>query len=244
MVIQVKAIILAAGRGSRMKALTNDSPKCLVELHGKTLLDWQCDALRSAGIEHIAIVTGYKREMLTNQCFREFHNTRWAETNMVSSLVCASEWLQSSNCIISYSDIFYDSSAVRSLSDCSSFLALTYDPNWLQLWTDRFGDPLLDAESFRLTSKGFLTEIGNKPTSVGEVQGQYMGLLRFTPTGWTEVRAVLSTLSPIERDRIDITHLFQKLLESNVIPIRAIPYEGYWGEIDSEMDLLLYNDEQ
>lgn len=240
----MKAIILAAGRGSRMKQLTKDSPKCLVDLHGKALLDWQCEAMRNEGIEQIGVVTGYKREMLANRCLTEFHNSRWPETNMVTSLTCASEWLESSPCIISYSDIFYDSTAVRSLLDCNNSLALTYDPNWLRLWTNRFGDPLLDAESFRLTSNGFLIEIGHKPNSVSEVQGQYMGLLRFTPTGWTEVRAVLSALSPLERDRIDITHLLQKLLVSNTISIRAIPYQGCWGEIDSETDLLLYRDEQ
>ena len=70
----MKAIILAAGRGSRMKKLTDELPKCLVELRGKTLLDWQLEALRAAGITEIAIVTGYKREMLTNRGMFDFHN--------------------------------------------------------------------------------------------------------------------------------------------------------------------------
>ena len=55
---------------------------------------------------------------------------------------------------------------------------MTYDPNWLGLWIQRFGDPLLDAETFRLTPEHTLAEIGNKPKSVEEVQGQYMGLLQ------------------------------------------------------------------
>ena len=53
----MKDIILAAGRGSRMKNLTADRPKCLVELRGKALLDWQLEALRAAGVTEIAIVT-------------------------------------------------------------------------------------------------------------------------------------------------------------------------------------------
>lgn len=82
----MKAIILAAGRCSRMKDLTDDRPKCLVELRGKPLLEWQLIALRAAGISEIAIVTGYKRELLCNRGLHEFHNPRWADTNMVSSL--------------------------------------------------------------------------------------------------------------------------------------------------------------
>ena len=97
----MKAIILAAGRGSRMRELTNERPKCLVELKGKSLLDWQLEALREAGIKKIAIVTGYKREMLAYRGLVEFHNTRWAETQMVSSLACAAHWLKTGPCIVS-----------------------------------------------------------------------------------------------------------------------------------------------
>ena len=183
----MKAIILAAGRGSRMKSLTDERPKCLVELRGKPLLEWQLESLRAAGISDIAVVTGYKRELLAERGLSEFHNPRWAETNMVSSLACAESWLQGEPCIVSYSDIFYSPVAVQSLINSDATLAVTYDPNWLQLWTERFGDPLLDAETFRLTAAHTLAEIGNKPQSVDDVQGQYMGLLRFTPEGWAEV---------------------------------------------------------
>ena len=91
----MKAIILAAGRGTRMKALTEEKPKCLVELDGQSLLEKQLNALRQAGIEDIAIVTGYRRELLIPFNLVEFHNPRWAETNMVTSLACAEQWLQS-----------------------------------------------------------------------------------------------------------------------------------------------------
>lgn len=236
----MKAIILAAGRGSRMNELTDERPKCLVELRGKALLDWQLEALREAGIKEIAIVNGYKRDMLVNRGLVEFHNSRWAETNMVSSLARAADWLQTGPCIVSYSDIFYAPSAVELLMNSTASLAVTYDPNWLQLWTHRFGDPLLDAETFRLTPEGTLAEIGNKPKTVDEVQGQYMGLLRFTPEGWAEVCRIRSALSASECDRMHMTGTLQVIIESKRIPIHALPYGGVWGEIDSEEDLAVY----
>ena len=236
----MKAIILAAGRGTRMKELTDDRPKCLVELRGRALLDLQLEALREAGIEEIAVVTGYRHEMLASRGLIEFHNPRWAETNMVSSLACAEDWLQLEPCIVSYSDIFYGSYAVKALMNSSAPLALTYDPNWLQLWNHRFGDALLDAETFRLTTESTLAEIGKKPSSVDEVQGQYMGLLRFTPKGWAEVVRIRSTLSTAECDRMHMTGTLQMLIESKRIPVHAIPYKGHWGEIDSETDLSVY----
>lgn len=236
----MKAIILAAGRGSRMKDLTEQRPKCLVELRGKALLDWQLEALHAAGITEIAIVTGYKRELLADRGLTEFHNARWAETNMVSSLACAQEWLQAEPCIVSYSDIFYSPVAVQSLMTSTASLAVTYDPNWLELWTQRFDDPLLDAETFRLTPEHTLAEIGNKPKSVEEVQGQYMGLLRFTPKGWAEVLRIRSGLTSAQCDKMHMTGTLQKVIDAGRIAIAAVPYTGEWGEVDCANDLDAY----
>jgi choline kinase len=236
----MRAIILAAGRGTRMKELTDERPKCLVELRGKSLLDRQLEALQGAGIVQIAIVTGYRRELLIDRGLVEFHNARWSETNMVSSLACAHEWLQMEPCIVSYSDIFYRSSAVKSLMDSQASLAVTYDPNWLDLWTERFGDPLLDAETFLLNADNTLREIGKKPKSVEEVEGQYMGLLRFTPDGWSEVLRIRTELRPDECDQMHMTGTLQKVIEENRLAIEAIPYEHSWGEVDSAEDLMVY----
>lgn len=236
----MKAIILAAGRGSRMKSLTDECPKCLVELRNKPLLEWQLESLRAAGISDIAVVTGYKRELLADRGLNEFHNARWADTNMVSSLACAESWLQEQPCIVSYSDIFYSPDAVRSLMSSEASLAVTYDPNWLELWTRRFGDPLLDAETFRLKSDHTLAEIGNKPQSVQEVEGQYMGLLRFTPAGWAEVVRLRCELSASQCDKMHMTNTLQRVIDADRVAIEAIAYSGEWGEVDSSEDLSAY----
>lgn len=236
----MKAIILAAGRGSRMKGLTDDRPKCLVELNGISLLDRQLQAIRNAGINDIGIVTGYRHELLSGKGLTEFHNLRWAETNMVSSLECASGWLTSEPCVVSYSDIFYEPEAVKLLMESTASLGITYDPNWLRLWERRFGDPLLDAETFRVDSNGFLQEIGNKPRSVDEVQGQYMGLLRFTPESWQKVGELRKSMSDTDRDNMHMTGTLQKMIDAHATSIYAIPYFGVWGEVDSTEDLASY----
>jgi L-glutamine-phosphate cytidylyltransferase len=236
----MKAIILAAGRGSRMQQMTDDRPKCLVELHGRALIDLQIDALRAGGVDQIAVVTGYRREALATRGLVEFHNTRWAETNMVSSLECAHAWLESGPCIVSYSDIFYQPEAVRALVASSAAMALTYDVNWLALWTRRFGDPLLDAETFRLDSQGHLREIGNKPLSLEAIQGQYMGLLRFTPQAWHEIVRIRAAMPAAERDRMHMTGTLQKVIDAARVAVVGVPYAGEWGEVDSAEDLRAY----
>jgi choline kinase len=225
-----------------MKDLTDNRPKGLVELRGKALLDRQLLALREAGIEETAIITGYRRELFAERGLREFHNPRWAETNMVSSLACAEEWLSTETCIVSYSDIFYGTQAVQLLMESQTALAVTYDPNWLDLWRKRFADPLVDAETFRLNADNTLAEIGGKPNSIEEVQGQYMGLLRFMPTAWTEIRRILDRLPRSECDRMHMTGTLQKVIEVGNVPVAAIPYFGEWGEVDSGEDLAMYNE--
>lgn len=223
-----------------MNDLTDDKPKCLVELDGETLLERQIRALRSGGATEIAIVTGYRREMLADHADWEFHNPRWAETNMVSSLATAAEWLQEAPCVISYSDIFYDADAVRKLAKSGASLAITYDPNWQDLWARRFGDPLLDAETFRLSGDGNILEIGKSPSNIEEIEGQFMGLLRFTPDAWRELDAIRMTLTEDVRDKLDMTGALQCIIERGNMPVKGIRFSGSWGEVDNAQDLSVY----
>jgi len=237
----MKAIILSAGRGSRMGSLTTDSPKCLIEVQGKTLLQWQFEALTKNGISEIAIVTGYKRESLSHYHFHEFHNSDWNHTNMVTSLACASEWLQKETCIVTYSDIFYKFGAIRDLMSCTGEIVVSYSPDWLDLWKKRFGDPLIDAETFRFQDDGVLTEIGNVPRTIEEIQGQYMGLLKISPRGWNEIDKQYRALGNSERNKIDMTGLLQKIIGANNLPIHVSSYLGIWGEVDTTNDLNIYS---
>lgn len=235
----MKGLILAAGRGSRMGNLTEDRPKCLVPLRGKSLLDWQLAALRGGGVVRLAAVRGYRGERLEAYGFALFDNPRWRETNMVMSLACASEWLQDEPCIVSYSDIVYMPGSVRALADIDADIAITYDVNWLSLWSLRFDDVLGDAETFRIDSAGRVREIGQRAASVDEIQGQYMGLLRFTPRGWHTIQQVLAGLAHDVRDRLSMTELLQTLIRSGCDVI-GVPISTPWGEVDSMEDLAIY----
>ena len=72
-----KGIILAAGRGSRMKDLTTAKPKALLTFKGLPLIDHQINAFKKSGIDDIAIVTGYKRNLFEKYNLRKFHNRNW-----------------------------------------------------------------------------------------------------------------------------------------------------------------------
>jgi choline kinase len=159
---------------------------------------------------------------------------------MVASLTAADEWLSAGACLVVYGDIFYTAETVARLSAAPGDLALAYDPNWLDLWSQRFDDPLSDAETFRLhDDSAMIADIGGKPASTREVQGQYMGLLRFTPSSWERVRAHLAVVGAQARDALDMTSLLRALIGDGE-QIRGVARCGPWGEVDHPSDIQLY----
>ena len=68
----MKGIILAAGRGSRLGRYTDDRPKSLITLGGKTLMQRSLDNLRAAGFEEVVVVVGYRHTMLEELISRHF----------------------------------------------------------------------------------------------------------------------------------------------------------------------------
>jgi choline kinase len=235
----MRAIILAAGRGSRLKQLTNERPKCMVPLHGKPLILHQAEALHQGGVSEIAIVTGYLQDKIISIGEKQrFFNEDWQSSNMVWSLMKADAWLTEAPCIVSYSDIFYHPDAITSLVSALGDIAITYDSYYLENWSKRFSNPLDDLESFKF-SNGRLSEIGKKPTSLNDVQGQYMGLLKFTPLGWSKIKALLRSLPGEVVKKCDMTSLLNLALQ-NHLSISTVCYDQPWGEIDHQSDLALY----
>ena len=234
------AIILAAGRGSRMKNLTDERPKCLLTLAGKTLLEWQLAALQKAHFSRIIVVRGYKADMLTGP-FETIDNPRWNQTNMVTTLLCAFPHLDpKETVIVAYADIVYRPDHLFALKNTPGDIALTYYTNWQELWQLRQGDPLIDSETF-LEYNGLLLEIGRKPTSLNEIHGQYMGLLKFSPKGRQIVTDFVASLPKNTADKLDMTSLLQGLLKKEQ-DIMVTPVSGGWCECDTPKDIELYEE--
>jgi choline kinase len=102
-----KAIVLAAGVGSRLRPFTADRPKCLVEVGGRTLIEHQLRALRACGVEDVVMVVGYCADRVRRQvggAVRYIENERYEATNSLYSLSLASAEL-SSGVLILNSDV-------------------------------------------------------------------------------------------------------------------------------------------
>ena len=235
----MKAIILAAGRGSRLGHLTDNVPKSLMAFRGKQMLEIQLEVLKSAGINEIGIVRGYKKECIQYDGIEYFDNDNWANTNMVQSLLKAEQWLENDTCLICYSDILYTDTLIKLLMEENNMITVPYNLKWKELWELRFDNPLEDAESFKLDNQNNIKEIGEKVSDISQIEGQFMGLVKTTPLGYKMLKDILKKQEEVEQLKMDMTTLLRLSIESGV-KIKGVPSDTFWIEVDSEKDLLLY----
>jgi choline kinase len=250
MVRNLKAIILAAGQGKRLNPLTNEKPKCMVELFGKSLIEHQINAYTSCGISDINVVTGFRSDSITTSNVRYFKNERYERTNMVESLFCAEEILNG-NIIISYGDIIFEKNVLKQLIQSSNDFSVIIDKNWKDYWSIRSKNPLVDLESLKLDSKGDIISIGQKVKKLEEIQGQYIGLMKFSNKAvnilkdfYHECKKIsekksnpLNANSPFEKSFM--TDLLQGLINSNY-QLHSVPIHGGWLELDTVEDFETY----
>jgi choline kinase len=242
-----KALILAAGQGTRLRPITNDRPKCLVPLMGKTLLERQVETLESMGVKDIHIATGYRADQIEALGFKTSLNTRYAETNMVESLFAAIDFINDCNedLILAYGDIIYDETNLKTLLSCDEDVALMIDEDWEKLWSLRLENPLDDAETLVMDEHGFITELGKKPESYERIQGQYTGLIKIKANriaGFVDFYNSLDRSKSYEGNDFDnmyMTSFIQLMIDSNWKVKAAIVKNG-WLEIDSVEDLQTY----
>jgi L-glutamine-phosphate cytidylyltransferase len=235
----MRGLILAAGRGRRLGAVGEGRPKCLVPVAGHPLLEWQRQALEEAGIVERAIVCGYAAERLPLQGWTRFVNWRWEATGVVASLRAAGVWLRENPCVVSYADIVYGPEAIAALRDTPGDIAITSYLHWRALWTARFPEPLLDAETFEADATGRLLTIGERPRCLDDIQGQFMGLVKFTPAGFARILHYLDEVGPAAADRLDMTGLLRGLIQAGY-PVQSRSVDTFWYEIDNVSDLELF----
>lgn len=241
----MRAIILAAGFGQRLRPFTNDKPKTMVKIRGRTILQRQIDIFRSAGFSSIVIVGGHGFDTLNNLGCSLVKNADYSKTNMVYSLISARKYLDD-DVIVSYGDIIYEPSILETLMKSDHDISVAVDVNWLSYWQIRFDDPLSDAETLKLGKNHELLEIGNKPRTYGDIEAQFMGLMKFKKKG---VKDILELCDNVNKDKKKIafnlngksvenaytTDLLNQLIQENV-PVSAVKVSGNWIEIDTISD--------
>lgn len=240
------ALILAAGQGTRLRPITDNIPKCMVKVCGRSILHRQLDTFENVGIKKIYVVAGYKEEKIIDSRIVKIINQRYAETNMVYSLFCA-EQLVEGNLIISYGDIFYTEEVLQRILSSQKDIVIASDKSWEAYWKSRCENPLSDAETFKKGEEGQVLSLGKKPHSREEIEGQFIGLIKLTTEGRALFRETYYNCkynndcsrdawgSGRSLDKAYMTDLLNQLAKSRKLYYCEI--DRGWFEIDNYDDL-------
>lgn len=246
----MKVIILAAGQGERLRPLTENIPKCMVDFFGKSLLERQIDIFKKCGITDIVVVTGYCDDKIQLPDITKIKNEKFMTTNMLESLFTAQEKFDDS-IIVSYGDIVFEIEVVQNLINSIYDISVVIDKNWKELWKVRFDNPLDDAESLILDENGLILDIGQKTTRIEDIQGQYIGLMKFQNNGIKHIKEFYSKIKELSSlgsnplnpnipfEKSYMTDFLQGLIHSGY-KLNSIPTKNKWLEIDSFHDYNLY----
>jgi phosphoenolpyruvate phosphomutase len=233
-----KAIVLAAGSGS-LGELTQDRPKCMVEVRGQTMLRRLTDTLMQAGIRDITVVRGYCKDAVTLPGIRTVDNDRYRESGEVYSLCCALERIDGETIVV-YGDVLFRDHVLEELMATSGDIVLAVDalnaglkvpgrPGDLVRAERSFSENFLDDEP--VTLKEMSADL--KPE---EVSGEWIGLARFSAQGAAWLVEEIAALEAEGRlDSTDMPELLTRLAAKHRVVVDYIL--AHWLDIDSLADV-------
>ena len=140
----MKAIILAAGQGTRLKKYTENLPKGMLSFIGKTIIERQIEMYRKCGIENIIVVRGFAADKIQYEGVTYYINEDYANTNMVESLMAAKSEFNE-DIIVSYSDILFEEKMLKAMMKSEADFAVAVDDDWMAYWEKRYGKVYFDS---------------------------------------------------------------------------------------------------
>ena len=242
--LNTDVIIVAAGLGSRLKNYTNNSPKCMLDFGGKTLLQRQIEAFNENGLNKISVIRGFKKEKINYPDLTYFENKEYKNNNILNSLMYAEEALNG-HVIVSYSDILFEKEVVDRLMKSEHDISIVVDIDWRGYYVGRNEHPINEAENVIFDANNNVVKIGKILTNKHDVHGEFIGMMKFSPRG-SEIfkkhfhrSKELFWDKPFQRAKIFqkayITDMIQEMSDMGV-PIHCVIIERGWKEIDTEED--------
>ncbi len=239
-----KALIIAAGLGSRLKKHTENLPKCMLDFGGKTLLQRQLDAYKKCGVKDISLIRGYKKEKINYKGIKYFENTDYKNNNILNSIFYA-EKVINGNIIISYSDILFDSYVVERTLNSDHDISVVVDIDWRGYYVGRKDHPISEAENVIFNSNNEVEKIGKINTGNEEVHGEFIGMIKLSNRGTEIFKEHFHRLKkiywnkPFQRAKIFqkayLTDFIQELVDIG-IKVHCVIIESGWKEIDTVED--------
>ncbi|MBN2160892.1 MAG: phosphocholine cytidylyltransferase family protein [Spirochaetes bacterium] len=231
-----KAIILAAGVGSRLKPLTDELPKCLLPANGKTLLDFSLQNLIDKSIHEVIFVTGHKTELLEKHLdanyrsslnYQIVYNDKYATSNNIYSVWLARNKLGDDMMLLN-SDIIYHSDILKKLLQ-----NIDHDNRSLIVVDDH--KKLVDEDMKVISDNGLLRGVKKSyKNDVGE--GEYIGILYLRKEHWSLLLRKIEEMLSKGMDGVYYEDALHEICHD--IDVHLLSTDGKeWTEVDGHDDL-------
>lgn len=241
----MKAVILAAGQGTRLKKYTQDLPKGMLEFMGKTVIQRQIELYKKCGIEDIIVVRGFAGDKINYEGVKYYTNEDYANTNMVESLLAAKAEFDT-DIILSYSDIVFSEELLRGMMATQGDFLVAVDKDWQEYWQARYGRVDFDTESLVIDAEGNITSLGLENPPLEKIDARYIGVLKFSRRGLGIILDIMDKAHSLPEDvpwqqsgkpvkRAYMTDLIQAIIETGRI-VQAVPFHHGWIEFDTNED--------
>ena len=241
----MKAIILAAGQGTRLKKYTENLPKGMLSFMGKTIIERQIEMYHKCGIDKVIVVRGFAADKISYEGITYYTNEKYAETNMVESLMTARDEFDD-DVIVSYSDILFEERLLREMMNRKNDFACAVDDAWKEYWQLRYGKVDFDTESLSIDLEDNITELGLEAPSLDQIDARYIGLLKFSKEGLKYIVSVMEDAyanfenKPWQQSgktvrKAYMTDLLNAIIESGK-NVKAVRFEHGWIEFDTNED--------
>ena len=241
----MNAIILAAGSGIRLGQHTQDIPKVLLDVNGKSILDRQISSLKKHGVDKIFVVTGYKKERHVRKDIEYFFNPKYSETDQLGSLMIAREKIFGDVLII-FGDIIFDCNILRQVLASNDDMSIAIDLDWEKSYDERSDNPKSLADKVLIEDKK-ITKISAKEISLEQKNevGEFLGIIKLSADG---SKIFIKKYEELEKTHMGRFHdansltkaklvdILQELIDFK-IGISPIIIDGKWCEIDTPYDL-------
>ena len=241
---KTKSLIVAAGLGSRLKGHTENTPKCMLDFGGKTLLERQLSSYKKCGIDDISLVRGYKKNKINYKGIKYFDNDDYKNNNILNSIFYAEEEING-NIIISYSDILFEPFIVQRVLDSDHDISVVVDIDWRDYYIDRKEHPLTEAENVIFNSNNEVVKIGKIASEKEEVHGEFIGMIKLNHRGCEIFKQNFHRVKkffwnkPFQRAKVFqkayLTDMIQELVDIG-IKVHCVIIERGWKEIDTVED--------
>ena len=238
----INAIILAAGSGIRLDEYTQDIPKTLVDINGKSILERQISLLRKHKVNEIFVVTGYKKEKYILKDVEYFFNHKYSETEQLTSMMVARRKIFGDVLII-FGDIIFDSAILKQVLASNDDITIPIDLDWEKSYEE---EPNKPADKVLVNQKK-IVKISAKEISLeskNEV-GEFLGIIKLSTAG---SKILVKKYEELEKshtgkfhdadslNKAKLVDILQELIDSK-IEISPLIISGKWCEIDTPKDL-------